>query len=49
MTPPPPSTVGHAYKLTSSVSINVAGQKEGKPSKRDGFTTGTIEVEIVPE
>ena len=37
---------GH-YKLTHSVSINVASSKDGEPSKRDDITTGTIEFEIV--
>lgn len=39
--------VAGQYKLTHSVSINVAGQKDGEPSKRDDIATGTIEFEIV--
>ena len=39
--------VAGQYKLTHSVSINVAGQKDGNPSKRDDIATGTIEFEIV--
>ena len=39
--------VAGQYKLTHSVSINVAGPKDGEPSKRDQITSGTIEFEIV--
>ncbi|MBC7820021.1 MAG: hypothetical protein IAG10_24325, partial [Planctomycetaceae bacterium] len=39
--------VAGQYKLTHSVSINVAGQKDGEPSKRDDIATGTIEFEII--
>ena len=35
------------YKLTHEVSINVADQKDGEPSKRGDIATGTIAFEIV--
>lgn len=43
------SPVTGKYRLTHSVPINVAGQKDGEPSKRNDITTGTIELEIVDD
>ena len=39
--------VAGQYKLTHSVSINVAGPEDGEPTKRDDIATGTIEFEII--
>lgn len=41
------SSMAGTYKLTHSTSINVAGLREGDPSKRDEITTGTVEITIV--
>jgi hypothetical protein len=39
--------VAGTYKLTHTVSIDVAGSQDGDQSKRDAITSGTIEFEIV--
>src|SRR5207244_414448 len=41
------SPVAGQYKLTHSVSINVAGLKDGDESKRNQITSGQLEFAII--